>query len=215
MLGLKDQIRSLEDRVTAKNIKSAAYKDQLSWMKEEEKQVWAVAQDAQFKDAVSGSDPNQNWKKVSAAVENKTKEQCQSHFKLLQFQEAERKRAAEEAAAKEKARVEAEDEKARIEAERLKVKAEGWTTKQQRSLEKALTNYPASLPAKERWSKISGDVFGKTLKQCVARFKMLKQSIVDTEAAAAKEAASAKEARKFARKEKKKTTSVKDWGGND
>jgi hypothetical protein len=144
-------------------------------------------------------------------VEGKTKEQCQSHFKLLQFQEAERKRAADEAAAIEKARLEAEETAELKEAERKKLKATQWNTKQQRSLEKALQKYPASLPAKERWSKISGEVFGKTLKECVARFKQLKQSIQDAEEQAVKDKEDAKAAKKAA-KVKAKTKVSKDWG---
>lgn len=37
-------------------------------------------------------------------------------------------------------------------------------------LEKALTTYPATMPAKERWIAIANDVPSETPKECLARF---------------------------------------------
>ena len=47
-----------------------------------------------------------------------------------------------------------------------------WTSDQQKQLEAALREFPASLPTAERWEKIANSVEGKTRKQCVARFKI-------------------------------------------
>jgi hypothetical protein len=41
----------------------------------------------------------------------------------------------------------------------------------------ALKKYPNTIPANERWLKISQDVPGKTKKQCVDRFKYIAQLI--------------------------------------
>ena len=49
-----------------------------------------------------------------------------------------------------------------------------WSVEQQRQLEAALRKYPASMgTAKERWTAISREVEGRSLKECVARFKEL------------------------------------------
>ena len=48
-----------------------------------------------------------------------------------------------------------------------------WTDKEQKLLEQALKKYPKDLPPKERWTKISEAVPGKTPKQCLARFKYI------------------------------------------
>ncbi len=52
-----------------------------------------------------------------------------------------------------------------------------WSEDQQKALENALKKYPNSIPANERWLKISQDVPGKTKKQCVDRFKYIAQLI--------------------------------------
>ena len=48
-----------------------------------------------------------------------------------------------------------------------------WSEDQQKALENALKHYPNTIPANERWAKISNDVPGKTKKQCVERFKYI------------------------------------------
>ena len=45
---------------------------------------------------------------------------------------------------------------------------DGWNEEQQKSLEAALKKYPKTLPAKERWTSIAGEVEGKTPKECLA-----------------------------------------------
>ena len=48
-----------------------------------------------------------------------------------------------------------------------------WTDKEQKLLEDALRKFPKTLAAKERWTKISGAVPGKTPKECLTRFKYI------------------------------------------
>lgn len=52
-----------------------------------------------------------------------------------------------------------------------------WTQEQQKTLEAALKKYPATLPVKERWEKIASEIEGKTMKDCVERFKYIKEKL--------------------------------------
>jgi len=54
---------------------------------------------------------------------------------------------------------------------------DGWTADQQKQLEKALRDFPASLDKNERWSSIADAVSGKTKRDCVARFKELRAAL--------------------------------------
>lgn len=49
-----------------------------------------------------------------------------------------------------------------------------WSTEQQSELEKALAKYPPSLDPATRWRMIASEVQGKTPKECLARFKMVR-----------------------------------------
>ncbi|ETP38381.1 hypothetical protein F442_14001 [Phytophthora nicotianae P10297] len=48
-----------------------------------------------------------------------------------------------------------------------------WTEAQQRALDLALKKYPASMDKKERWTSIANEVEGRSLNECIDRFKML------------------------------------------
>jgi DnaJ family protein C protein 2 len=54
---------------------------------------------------------------------------------------------------------------------------EEWSQDQQKQLELALKKFPPSIEAQERWTKIAEAVPGKTKKQCVDRFKVLRDAI--------------------------------------
>jgi hypothetical protein len=76
---------------------------------------------------------------------------------------------------------EAADAKAAREAAaRAKEAALHWSQKQQQQLEAALKAHPASGSAstKERWAAIAQDVNGKGVKECVARFKKLREEMM-------------------------------------
>ena len=59
-------------------------------------------------------------------------------------------------------------------------KEEEWSQEQQKQLEQALREFPPSIEANERWTKIAEKVTGKTKKQCVDRFKQLRDAIKKT-----------------------------------
>jgi DnaJ family protein C protein 2 len=57
---------------------------------------------------------------------------------------------------------------------------DGWSQEEQKKLELALREFPATLEAQERWAKIAEKV-GKTKKQCIDRFKQLRDAIKKTQ----------------------------------
>lgn len=56
--------------------------------------------------------------------------------------------------------------------------AELWSQDQQQTLEKALKEFPTTMEANERWAKIAAAVGSKTKKQCVDRFKVLRNAVI-------------------------------------
>ncbi|KAG7400261.1 hypothetical protein PHYBOEH_006398 [Phytophthora boehmeriae] len=48
-----------------------------------------------------------------------------------------------------------------------------WSEAQQRALDVALQKYPASMDKQERWTSIASDVEGRSLNECIDRFKLL------------------------------------------
>lgn len=50
---------------------------------------------------------------------------------------------------------------------------------QQNKLQLALKKYPNSLPVQERWAKIAEDVPGKSMKECVQRFKDIRKKMAN------------------------------------
>ncbi len=56
-------------------------------------------------------------------------------------------------------------------------KADSWTSDQQQELENALTDFPVTMEKNERWKSIAAKVSGKTLKECVTRYKWLREQL--------------------------------------
>lgn len=52
-----------------------------------------------------------------------------------------------------------------------------WTTEQDRQLQEALANFPATMDKNERWANISKSVTGKSKKDCVQRFKVIRETL--------------------------------------
>jgi DnaJ family protein C protein 2 len=61
-----------------------------------------------------------------------------------------------------------------------------WTQPQQKALEAAMKLYPASMEKKERWSKISEAVAGKSPKECIDRVKEIKEKLASKKQEATK-----------------------------
>ena len=55
--------------------------------------------------------------------------------------------------------------------------AEEWTPDQDQLLQKALATYPVSMDKNERWSSIAAAVPGKSKKECVQRFKAIREAL--------------------------------------
>jgi DnaJ homolog subfamily C member 2 len=53
----------------------------------------------------------------------------------------------------------------------------GWTAEQDQQLQIGLATYPATMDKNERWTKIAKGVMGKTKKECVERFKEIRNAI--------------------------------------
>lgn len=60
-----------------------------------------------------------------------------------------------------------------------------WTQPQQKALEAAMKQYPATMDKKERWTKIAEAVPGKTAKECVDRVKEIKEKMAQKTSATA------------------------------
>ena len=58
-----------------------------------------------------------------------------------------------------------------------------WTTEQQAALLASLKKHPSSMEKNERWKAISGDVDGKSKKDCYARFKEIRAELIKTKEA--------------------------------
>lgn len=71
----------------------------------------------------------------------------------------------------------ANDESGPTEEEKVENNTDEWSESQQEALEEALIRFPASLPPKERWTKIGGAVDGRTAKECLTRYKALKSAL--------------------------------------
>eukprot|EP00980_Cylindrotheca_fusiformis_P022864 scaffold9857_cov127-Cylindrotheca_fusiformis.AAC.10 len=52
-----------------------------------------------------------------------------------------------------------------------------WTAEQDKALQSALVEFPASMDKNERWANIAKSIPGKTKKQCVQRFKAIRDAL--------------------------------------
>ena len=55
--------------------------------------------------------------------------------------------------------------------------ADGWTDEQDNFLQEMLRKYPADMDKNERWKNIAKGVPGKTKKECVERFKAIREAV--------------------------------------
>ena len=125
------------------------------------------------------------WIRVSAYIGGRfTDNECADRAKLLKTQHIKDLIKKEEDASP----VLQEDIPKKLEPEPEKIinqipvvqKAAGlgiWSQEQQSALEVALKKYPVTMPAKLRWEKIASQVDDKSFKDCVERFKYLKEKM--------------------------------------
>lgn len=57
----------------------------------------------------------------------------------------------------------------------------GWTAEQDQNLQSALATYPATMDKNERWTSIAKSVKGKSKKECVQRFKEIRNAIKEAQ----------------------------------
>lgn len=115
-------------------------------------------------------------KKEEELAQKKAEEKEKRMAKIAERDSAKVEAEAAENAARE-AR-EAEEAAAKALAEKAAAAdSDGWTPEQQTALEAALVKYPASIPANDRWNQIAAAVPGQTRKQCVARYKWLREQL--------------------------------------
>jgi len=55
--------------------------------------------------------------------------------------------------------------------------SDAWTSEQVQQLQMGLQMYPSSIEKNERWSSIANEVTGKSKKECVARFKVIRNAL--------------------------------------
>ena len=108
----------------------------------------------------------ERWKRISEYVGGRFNEQeCADKTKMLKTQHIKELQKKEEPSSSSQPHPQPQPQ------------TEGWSQVQQKSLEAAIKKHPASLPALERWEKIAQEVEGKNMKECVARFKELKERL--------------------------------------
>jgi len=66
------------------------------------------------------------------------------------------------------------------------VGGEEWTQEQHKALEEGLVKYPSSMETNARWDAISAGVPGKSKKDCLARYKAIKEEVQAKRAASTK-----------------------------
>lgn len=135
----------------------------------------------------------ERWKRIAQYIGGRfTEQECADKGKLMKTQHIKDLKKKEETEAldtpvsaenlsKKKPEVAKVEAKKNDETEVKDTSKEGdvasWTQDQQKSLEAALKKYPGSLPVKERWEKIAAECEGKSMKECVERFKWIKDKL--------------------------------------
>jgi len=61
----------------------------------------------------------------------------------------------------------------------LSLEGSDWTAEEQKALERGLATYPASagLSTADRWVRIASEVDGRSAKECIAQFKLIRDRI--------------------------------------
>ncbi|GBG33416.1 DnaJ-like subfamily C member 2 [Hondaea fermentalgiana] len=137
--------------------------------------VWTLAQQLMLEDALlefpKSMEKHARWRAIASRVENKSKRQVINRFIALRS-------ALRSARSKARAEFEAREAEA-AEQRAQEAQALLWTEEQQTALDAALAEFPASMDKNERWKSIAKAVPGKTKRDCVDRFKKLRQDFIN------------------------------------
>lgn len=173
------------DEKTLKKLKKKAEKEkaaELEKREEEERKARRLANQSLFEDAAKFKIEQQELKeeadKRKAEIEQAKKDKAEAEAAAIAAAKAKRKeeRAARKAV-KQAARAEAMA-KAK-EAMDAAVLADNWTQKQQDMFEAALLENPGGprIHKTERWKKIADSTEGKSMNQCIMRYRYLKEYV--------------------------------------
>jgi len=140
--------------------------------------AWTLAQQLMLEDALmefpKSMEKHARWRAIASRVEGKSKRQVIERFASL-------RKALREAQSA--ARAEFEKQEAELVAQReSEVEAIEWSDEQQAALDAALAEFPATMDKNERWKSIAKAVPGKSKRECVERFKELRQKLLDQKA---------------------------------
>ena len=152
---------------------------------------WSVAQQEALERALirypASMDKHRRWRKVGASVPGKSKVEVVARYERLRSALwvargiADPRKAAQEAraaaAAADRARIERHHEQPSAGDDPLAADA-AWSAAQQAQLDAALLKHPASMDKNERWKAIGREVEGKGKRECVARFKLLRERLL-------------------------------------
>jgi len=165
--------------------------------------VWTLAEQQLLEQALVKYAPwmekHKRWRKIAGAVPSKTKSQCTARYAQLRariYRERGLVRSKHAVAtgpvsedpymsadmpdAADVSPQSAGGELAKGGADQASTQAGAsvdWTVEQQSALDEALAKFPATMDKKERWQSIAKAVPGRSLKECVARFKHLRDQI--------------------------------------
>ncbi len=167
---------------------------------------WTFAQQEALERALirypASLEKHRRWRKVGASVPGKSKAEVVARYERLRSAVwaargiADPRKAAEEAraaaAAAESARIERHHAEPSAGDDPLAADA-AWSAAQQAQLDAALLKFPASMDKNERWKAIGREVEGKGKRECVARFKMLRERLLLRQKEKANECAEAED----------------------
>ena len=173
------------DEKTLKKLKKKAEKEkaaELEKREEEERKARRIANQSLFDDAAKFKKEQAEMKELAekrkAEIEQAKKEIAEAEAAAIAEAKAKRREArAARKAAKQAARAEAMA-KAK-EAMDAAVLADHWTQEQQNKFEAALLENPGGprIDKTERWKIIAGATEGKTMNQCIMRYRYLKEYV--------------------------------------
>ncbi len=156
---------------------------------------WTLKDQTAFENALrkfpSTMEKHARWRKIPRLVPNKTKKDCILRYKylnreILALREAVKEShslGSETSLTRQDEENNSLDEQTQRESVQEKSaqtcsSAKIWSVAQQEALDQALEEYPISMDKNERWKCISRRVSGKSLRECVDRFKFLRQEFL-------------------------------------